>query len=148
MNKAILLVEDNENDEILTVRALKKSRVANHVHVARDGVEALDYLFGPGAESRELPQLVLLDLQLPRVDGIEVLRRIREEKRTRHLPVVVLTSSDEARDRSVTYGLGVNSYVRKPVESQAFYEAVEELGLYWLVLNLPAPEIERSGDRG
>ena len=135
----ILLVEDNENDEILTVRALKKARVANTIDVARDGAEAVDYLFGDGAEERELPQLVLLDLKLPKLNGVDVLRRIRSEPRTRKLPVVVLTSSDEKRDREATYDLGVNSYVRKPVGSGAFQRAVEEVGLYWLVLNLPPP---------
>lgn len=136
----ILLVEDNENDEILTRRVLKKIRLANDVTVARDGVEALDILFGPGSDERQLPQLVLLDLKLPRVGGIEVLRRIRSEPRTRTLPVVVLTSSNEERDRYRSYDLGVNSYVRKPVKSDDFRKAVEDLGLYWLVLNSPPPE--------
>lgn len=135
--KTILLVEDSEDDELLTVRALEKSRVANEVVVVRDGAEALDYLFGE--DDRELPQVVLLDLKLPKVDGIDVLRRIRRDARTRHLPVVVLTSSDEERDRYETYDLGVNSYIQKPVESGAFTRAVEEVGLYWLVLNLPPP---------
>ena len=141
----IRLVEDNDNDEILTRRALEKTRLANDVIVARDGAEALEYLFGEGADERELPQLVLLDLKLPKVDGIEVLRRIRETDRTHRLPVVVLTSSDEERDRYRSYDLGVNSYVRKPVNAAQFKEAVEELGLYWLVLNRPPPEAE-SGD--
>lgn len=132
----ILLVEDNQDDELLTIRALQKSRVANRVVVARDGAEALDYLQGPG---NELPHLVLLDLKLPKVDGVEVLRAIRSERRTRTLPVVVLTTSDEERDRARTYELGVNSYIRKPVESSRFAEAVEEVGLYWLVLNMPPP---------
>lgn len=135
--KTILLVEDNENDEILAVRALRKGRVANEVFVARDGQEALDFLFGP--EPGEMPQLVLLDLKLPKVDGIDVLRRIRTEERTRLLPVVALTSSDEERDRFRTYDLGVNSYLRKPIDSDAFIRAVEEVGLYWLVLNVPPP---------
>jgi len=138
----ILLVEDNENDEILTVRALEKSRVANEVVVVRDGAQALDYLFG--ADAGALPELVLLDLKLPKVGGREVLARIRSEARTRTLPVVVLTSSDEERDRYETYELGVNSYIRKPVESRAFTEAVEEVGLYWLVLNVPPPEPPES----
>ena len=142
----ILLVEDNENDEILTRRALSKLRVANEVIVARDGEEAIDVLFGPGAEERELPQLVLLDLKLPKLDGIDVLRRIRSERRTHTLPVVVLTSSDEERDRYQSYDLGVNSYVRKPVESGAFQAAVEELGLYWLVLNMPPPDVDSDED--
>lgn len=137
--KSILLVEDNPHDEFLTIRALRKHRVANDVHVARDGAEALDYLFGDGAEKRDLPQLVLLDLKLPKVDGIQVLRTIRETERTRRLPVVVLTSSDEDRDRFTIYDLGANSYIQKPVEAQAFTQAVEEVGLYWLVLNLPPP---------
>ena len=136
----ILLVEDNDNDEILTRRALEKTRLVNEVIVARDGAEALEFLFGEGAEDRELPQLVLLDLKLPKVDGIEVLRRIRDDRRTHRLPVVVLTSSDEEQDRYRSYDLGVNSYVRKPVQSDHFKAAVEELGMYWLVLNRPPPQ--------
>ena len=139
-SNTILLVEDNDNDEILTRRALEKTRLANEITVARDGAEALKILLGEGAEERELPQVVLLDLKLPKVDGIEVLRRIRENERTQRLPVVVLTSSDEERDRYRSYDLGVNSYVRKPVQAQQFKSAVEELGLYWLVLNRPPPE--------
>lgn len=141
----ILLVEDNDNDEILTRRALEKTRLANDVIVARDGAEALELLFGEGAQRRELPQLVLLDLKLPKVDGIEVLRRIRETERTHRLPVVVLTSSDEERDRYRSYDLGVNSYVRKPVQADEFKAAVEDLGLYWLVLNRPPPESDPGG---
>ena len=145
--RTILLVEDNRDDELLTRRALKKSRVANDVVVARDGQEAVDHLLGEGCQGRSLPQLVLLDLKLPRLDGIEVLRRIRSSPRTRLLPVVALTSSDEERDLYETYRLGINSYVRKPVESGAFEAAVEELGLYWLVLNLhPAVSGDGPGD--
>jgi two-component system, response regulator len=141
--KAILLVEDNANDEYLTLRALKKHNVANEVVVARDGVEALDYLFGTGAHAgrdvRELPLVVLLDLKLPKVDGLEVLRRVREDERTRLLPVVILTSSNEERDVIHGYELGTNSYVQKPVDFAAFMDAVGQLGLYWLMLNQPVP---------
>jgi two-component system response regulator len=141
--KAILLVEDNANDEYLTLRALKKHNVANEVVVARDGVEALDYLFGAGAHAgrdvRELPLVVLLDLKLPKVDGLEVLRRVRADERTRLLPVVILTSSNEERDVISGYKLGTNSYVQKPVDFAAFMDAVGQLGLYWLMLNQPVP---------
>jgi len=141
--KAILLVEDNANDEYLTLRALKKHNVANDVVVARDGVEALDYLFGTGAHAgrdvRELPLVVLLDLKLPKVDGLEVLRRVRADERTRLLPVVILTSSNEERDVINGYKLGTNSYVQKPVDFAAFMDAVGQLGLYWLMLNQPVP---------
>jgi two-component system, response regulator len=136
--KVILLVEDNPDDEALTLRAFRKSNVRNEVVVARDGVEALDYLFCTGAWiAREpvLPQVVLLDLKLPRLDGIEVLRRIRADERTRLLPVVVLTSSKEERDLLDSYSIGANSYVRKPVDFEQFLEAARSLGLYWLVLN-------------
>jgi two-component system, response regulator len=144
MNQAtILLVEDNSDDEALTLRALKKNNIKNEVIVARDGVEALDYLFGTGSHrARDLsvmPQLILLDLKLPRVDGLEVLRRVRSESRTKLLPVVILTSSNEEQDRIRGYGLGANSYIRKPVDFAQFIEAVRQLGLYWLVLNQPAP---------
>lgn len=135
--KTILLVEDNQDDELLTVRALERSRVANEVIVVRDGPEALEHLLGSPA--RNLPQLVLLDLKLPRMSGVEVLRKIRSHPRTRTLPVVVLTSSDEERDRYETYDLGVNSYIRKPVDAGTFTRAVEDVGLYWLVLNIPPP---------
>jgi len=139
----ILLVEDNPDDEALTLRALKKNNVANEVVVARDGVEALDYLFGTGAHAgrdpSQIPQLVLLDLKLPRLDGLEVLRRIRFEPTTQIVPVVVLTSSKEDHDLVESYRLGANSYVRKPVDFLAFVEAARQLGLYWLVLNEPPP---------
>jgi len=141
--KTILLVEDNANDEYLTLRALKKYNVANDVTVARDGVEALDYLFATGAhtgrDTRELPLVVLLDLKLPKVDGLEVLRRVRSDERTQMLPVVILTSSNEERDVINGYKLGTNSYVQKPVDFAAFMDAVGQLGLYWLMLNQPVP---------
>ena len=142
-NKKILLVEDNPDDEALTLRALKKNNIANKVIVARDGVEALDYLFGEGThEGRDLsdqPQVILLDLKLPKVDGLEVLKRIREDDRTRRLPVVILTTSNEDRDIFRSYDLGANSYIRKPVDFGQFMEAVRQLGLYWLILNIKAP---------
>ena len=138
----ILLVEDNPDDELLTLRALKKSPVPTEVVVARDGVEALDYLFGEGAyqgrDTREVPKVVLLDLKLPKLDGLGVLSRIRADYRTKLLPVVVLTSSNEDEDRIGSYGLGANSYVRKPVEFGAWALAATQLGLYWLALNEPA----------
>jgi two-component system response regulator len=141
--KIILLVEDNGDDELLTLRALKKNSIRNKVIIARDGVEALDYLFGTGAYSgRDLnimPQLILLDLKLPKIDGLGVLRRIRADERTKLLPVVILTSSNEERDRIQGYGLGANSYVRKPVDFNEFTEAARQLGLYWLVINEAAP---------
>jgi CheY-like chemotaxis protein len=130
--KLILLVEDDPDHELLTIRALKKSQIANDVRVARDGEEAIDLLFG---DNRVRPQVVLLDLKLPKVDGLEVLRRIRDDAATRMLPVVVLTSSDEERDVVRSYQLGVNSYIRKPVNFNDFAEATRQLGMYWLVLN-------------
>lgn len=142
-DRVILLVEDNENDEELTLRALKRSNILNRVVVARDGAEALDYLFARGAHANrppdEIPQVILLDLKLPKVDGMEVLRSIRADERTRLLPVVILTSSVEEQDLIRGYGLGANSYVRKPVDFTQFVEAVRQLGLYWLVINQPAP---------
>lgn len=137
--KLILLVEDNATDEALTLRSLKKANIVNDVKIARDGVEALDYLFGAGAEAHPLPSLVLLDLKLPKVDGIEVLKRIRAEPRTHLVPVVIMTSSAEDKDRIAGYVSGANSYVRKPVEFGEFAEAVRQLGMYWLLLNQPAP---------
>jgi two-component system response regulator len=143
-NKKILLVEDNPDDEALTLRALRKNNIANDVVVARDGVEALDYLFGEGAhQDRNLadqPQVILLDLKLPKVDGLEVLKRIRQDDRTRRLPVVILTTSSEESDIVSSYDLGANSYIRKPVDFDQFMEAVRQLGLYWLVLNVTAPD--------
>jgi CheY-like chemotaxis protein len=141
----ILLVEDNPSDVGLTQRALAKSHVANELIVAEDGQEALDYLFGAGAHAgrdvAELPALVLLDLKLPRLDGLEVLRRIRADERTRRLPVVILTTSKEDRDVAASYDLGVNSYIRKPVDFDQFAQAIQQLGLYWLVLNEPPPKM-------
>lgn len=142
-DRKILLVEDNPDDNALTLRALKKNNITNEVIVARDGVEALDYLFGEGAhEGRDLsdqPQVILLDLKLPKIDGLEVLKRIRADDRTRRLAVVVLTTSSEDRDIIRSYDLGANSYIRKPVDFDHFMEAVRQLGLYWLVLNIKAP---------
>jgi CheY-like chemotaxis protein len=139
--KTILLVEDNPDDVKLTLRALEKSRVANDVTVCRDGVEALDYLFGAGKfEGRDtgiMPQVVLLDLKMPKMDGIEVLRRIRSDERTKLLPVVILTTSKEEKDRIDSYNLCANSYICKPVDFNQFAQAVQQLGLYWLVLNEP-----------
>jgi CheY-like chemotaxis protein len=130
--KRILLVEDDPDHELLTIRALKRSNIANDVKVARDGEEAINMLFAEGALQ---PQVILLDLKLPKLDGLEVLRRIRENESTRMLPVVVLTSSDEERDLVRSYQLGVNSYIRKPVNFNDFAEATRQLGMYWLVLN-------------
>ena len=142
-NKVILLVEDNPDDELLALRALKKNNLINEVVVAHDGVEALDYLFGAGEyagrDTDVMPQLILLDLKLPRIDGLEVLRRLRADGRTRLLPVVILTSSREQQDMLDGYGLGANSYVRKPVNFEQFVWAVEQLKLYWLSLNEAPP---------
>lgn len=137
----ILLVEDNPRDEALTLRALKKSNIVNKVTIARDGAEALDYLFARGADGTRnpLPHLILLDLKLPKIDGHEVLRRIRSDERTRLLPIVILTTSVEDKDRLEGYRLGANSYIRKPVDFTEFVEAVVHLGLYWLVLNQSPP---------
>ncbi|HHJ37972.1 MAG: two-component system response regulator [Methylothermaceae bacteria B42] len=138
-NKIILLVEDNPDDEALTLRALRKHNLANKIIVARDGQEALDYLFGEGAYSNRdtsiLPQVILLDLKLPKIDGLRVLERLRANRHTRSIPVVILTSSNEEQDMIRSYDLGANSYVRKPVDFVQFVEAARQLGLYWLVLN-------------
>jgi two-component system response regulator len=142
-DKIILLVEDNADDEKLTLRALKKNNISNEVVVARNGAEALDYLFGTGTHSgrdtSHMPQVVLLDLNIPKIDGLEVLRQMRGNERTKLLPVVILTSSNEEQDRLSGYGFGANSYVRKPVDFNQFIEAVRQLGLYWLVLNEQPP---------
>jgi DNA-binding response OmpR family regulator len=137
----ILLVEDDPDHEILTIRALRKSNVANDIRVAKDGEEAVELLFGAGDDALKIsPQVVLLDLKLPKIDGLEVLRRIRENERTRMLPVVILTSSDEESDIVRSYKLGVNSYIRKPVNFTEFAEATRQLGMYWLVLNECPPK--------
>lgn len=142
-DKIILLVEDNPDDEALTLRALKKNNIMNEVVVARDGVEALDYLFGTGVHSGRdssiQPQIILLDLKLPRIDGLEVLRQLRADPRTAMQPVAILTTSNEERDVISSYQLGANSYIRKPVDFEQFMDAIRQLGLYWLVLNVPPP---------
>jgi two-component system, response regulator len=144
----ILLVEDNPDDEALTLRALRNNNIRNEVHVAHDGVEALDFLFGTGDHAdrdvANMPEVILLDLKLPRLDGVEVLRKIRETERTRLLPVVVLTTSNEDQDRLRSYDNGANSYVRKPVDFQEFVVAVGQVGLYWLILNQKPPVIRSS----
>ena len=140
----ILLVEDSDTDLELTLRALKKANVANQIEVARDGAEALDFLFGRGAHAERMtdnPRLVLLDLKLPKVDGLEVLRAIKQNPKTRSIPVVILTSSQEQKDIVESYNLGVNSYIVKPVEFDGFMAAVAELGLYWMLLNRPPPPV-------
>jgi two-component system response regulator len=141
--RIILLVEDNPNDEALTLRALQKNNIMNRVVVARDGAEALDYLFAKGTHANrdalEIPQIVLLDLNLPKVSGFEVLRRIRADDKTKLLPVVILTSSNEDKDLIAGYDRGANSYIVKPVDFIQFSEAVRQLGLYWLVFNQPPP---------
>ena len=146
--KVILLVEDNPNDEALTLRALKKNNIKNVIVIVRDGVEALDWLFVRGEHAGRdpalVPQVVLLDLKLPKLDGLEVLRAIRADARTKRLPVVILTSSDEDQDLIAGYELGTNSYVRKPVDFGQFTEAVRQLGMYWLVLNETAPQPRES----
>jgi CheY-like chemotaxis protein len=143
--RIILLVEDNPDDVALMLRVLKKHKIANEVVEAHDGVEALDYLFGTGAHAgrdlRQQPQVILMDLKLPKVDGLEVLRRVRNDPRTRLLPVVILTSSQEENDRVNGYTLGANSYIRKPVDFSQFAESVRQMGLYWLLLNEPPPAI-------
>ena len=144
----ILLVEDNPDDEALTTRALKKANLRNAIVVARDGVEALDYLFGTGAhagrDANALPQVVLLDIKLPKIDGLEVLRRLRADERTALLPVVILTSSSEEQDMIDGYRLGANSYVRKPVDFGHFADAVRQLGLYWVLVNELPPSSATS----
>ncbi|MCK6626275.1 MAG: response regulator [Anaerolineae bacterium] len=146
--KVILLIEDNPDDEVLALRALKKNNIKNEVVVAHDGAEALDYLFSRGAYAQrdltETPQVILLDLKLPKVDGLEVLRQIRADERTRFLPVVILTTSKEEQDMLDSYSLGANSYIRKPVDFVQFTEAVRQLGLYWLLLNEVPPLNPRS----
>jgi|SRR5262245_3543369 CheY-like chemotaxis protein len=142
--KYMLLVEDNPDDEILTLHALQENKIANKVEVARDGAEALDYLFGTGAHSArdvsEMPTVILLDLKLPKIDGLEVLRRLRANDRTRLLPVVVLTTSQEDEDLITSYSLGANSYVHKPVDMNQFITAVRQLGLFWMIVNDAPPQ--------
>jgi len=145
--KVILLIEDNSSDVDLTKRALEKGRIANDVIVVRDGKEALDYLWGQGdyegRDVTELPAVTLLDLKLPKIPGLEVLRRIRADSRTRRLPVVILTSSKEEQDLAISYDLGANSYMRKPVDFSQFTEAIGQLGLYWLVWNEQPPRVKQ-----
>lgn len=141
MEKHILLVEDNADDELLTIRAFQHHKIANTIDVAHDGAEALEYLFGGIAAAKPIPQLILLDLKLPKIDGLEVLKRIRSDPLTRLLPVVILTSSQEERDRIEGYKLGANSYIRKPVDFKEFSEVVKQIGMYWLLLNEPAPVV-------
>jgi two-component system, response regulator len=143
-DKTILLVEDNPDDEALTLRALKKNNILNPVTIVRDGAEALDYLFCQGAyagrDASLQPAVTLLDLKLPKVDGLEVLKRLRADARTRLLPVVILTSSKEEQDLASGYSLGANSYIRKPVDFTQFMEAIRQVGLYWLMMNEPPPK--------
>mgnify|MGYP000952130585 CR=1 FL=1 len=137
--KLILLVEDNSDDEMLLLRAFEKNRICNEIVITRDGAEALDWLFGEGDFSGRdtdiLPQIIILDLKLPKIDGLEVLRRIRAEERTKLIPIIILTTSSEQKDIISSYNLGANSYVQKPVDFEEFIEATRQLGLYWLVLN-------------
>ncbi|HMF75521.1 MAG TPA: response regulator [Bryobacteraceae bacterium] len=144
-SKTILLIEDNASDVELTKRALTRFHIANDMVVAEDGKEAIDYLWGEGAyidrDLSELPTLTLLDLKLPKVSGLEVLRRIREDPRTRRLPVVIFTSSKEEQDIAAGYDLGINSYIQKPIDFKQFAEAIEQLGLYWLVWNEAPPRV-------
>jgi two-component system response regulator len=145
VKEKILLVEDNPDDELLTLRAFRKNNISNEVVVARDGVEALDYLFATGAyegrDTADTPQVVLLDLKLPRMSGLEVLKKMRSEALTKLLPVIILTTSSEESDVLSGYELGANSYIRKPVDFTQFLESVRQLGLYWLVLNQPPPSV-------
>lgn len=142
----LLLVEDSPQDMELTLRSLRKAKIANHIHVARDGAEALDFIFceGPHSERKitDMPNLILLDLKLPKIDGLEVLRRIKADSRTKTIPIVVLTSSKEQGDVVESYGLGVNSYIVKPVNFERFTEAVGQIGMYWLLLNQPPNTIK------
>ncbi len=146
-NRTILLVEDNPDDEALTIRALNKINILNEITVARDGVEAIDYIFGTGLyKGRDInimPSVTLLDLKMPRMDGLDVLRRIRSDERTRLIPVVILTSSKEEKDLIDSYSLGANSYICKPVDLDKFTEAIQQLGLYWLLLNELPPKKRR-----
>jgi two-component system response regulator len=148
-NPTILLVEDNPDDVELTLHAFTESKSANDIVVVRDGAEALDYLFSAGVHAGRdalmMPHVILLDLKLPKVDGLEVLRRIRADERTRRLPVVILTSSREDQDVLRSYELGANSFVRKPVDFVAFVDATRQLGMYWLVMNEPPPRVEPGG---
>jgi CheY-like chemotaxis protein len=148
----LLLVEDNPDDVELTMIAFERSNIANEVVVARDGAEALDYLFRTGVHADRdpsmMPELVLLDLKLPKIDGLEVLRRVRAEPATRRLPVVILTSSNEERDLVAGYDLGANSFIRKPVDFNEFVEAARHLGMYWLVMNQPPPDPRGEGGGG
>jgi two-component system response regulator len=149
LDKLIMLVEDNPDDEALTLRALAKSNISNKVVVARDGVEALDYLFGTGLHAgrdiRFQPELILLDLHLPKLDGSEVLEKLRADEQTKFLPVVMLTSSNEEQDITHVYALGANSFIHKPVDFEQFVAAVQQLGLYWLVLNQSPPHLRYDG---
>ena len=141
--RIILLVEDNRNDEALTLRALRTSNIHNQVIVTRDGAEALEYLFArgkfEGRDLKQMPVVIMLDLKLPKLNGLEVLSAIREDERTRLIPVIILTSSDEEEDKIESYLRGANSFVRKPVEFEAFSEAIKQLGIYWLLINSPPP---------
>ena len=147
MNRNILLVEDNPDDVELTLRALKQYNISNEISVVRDGVEALDYLFATGIYSNRdmniMPAIVILDLKLPKIDGLEVLQRMRADERTKLIPVVILTSSKEEQDMVNGYKFGANSYVQKPVDFTQFIEAARQLGLYWLIINEPPPQIRR-----
>jgi len=145
-NRPILLVEDNPDDELLTLRALRKNNIVNNVTVARDGAEALEHLFSDGSSDVTLPGLILLDLKLPKVDGLEVLRKIRADERTQIIPVVVLTSSKLDEDVIASYRNGANGYVRKPVKFSEFVEAISTLGLFWLLLNEAVPDFVPSSD--